>query len=225
MRLKTKGVIIRAQTHRFNSISSSYDDQIVPKMTDSMPDVYCLSGEGRYYVCETGSKFVGCCKRSPCYTGCNEEDLLPSYFKASEYGKFPDLVCKSGKFYTCQNAVRDGYSGCCRVDPCQEESGTGCPPEHVAGAYLPNDTHKAEYYLTLNATSTPRHLNSTDRADTPQRLAGEVVAFSHRIPPIAVAAFVALMFGVAISIAAVMPCLSRLIYSKVTWPKRGRMDR
>lgn len=194
-------------------------------MGDSIPAIYCLRGEGRYYVCEMGSRFVGCCKRNPCHTGCEDENLLPTYFNTSVYGKFPDLDCDSGLFYTCTQSKPDGYSGCCRVNACQVKDGTGCPPEDVSGAYLPDNPEDASYYLELNVTSRPRRLNSTHLSEPTKPLAREATAISRHIPAFTIAAFVVLMLGVAISIAAVMPCLSRLIRSKMTWRKASASDK
>lgn len=42
-----------------------YDDETLPHMGDSIPAIYCLRGEGRYYVCEMGSSLWDVAKETP----------------------------------------------------------------------------------------------------------------------------------------------------------------
>lgn len=99
---------------------------------------------GQWYVCETGSRFVGCCGNDPCNFGCKQGDLKPASFNPALHGLFPDLLCSAAAFYTC-NATSPPFMGCCKSNPCR--GGRGCPTLDLAAAYLStNEAEACQFY-------------------------------------------------------------------------------
>ena len=93
---------------------------------------------GQWYVCDAGSRFVGCCNNDPCSLGCKQGNLKPASFNPAFYSLFPDILCDSASFYTCQNASPP-FLGCCKSDPCNR----GCPTVDLVAAYLPDNERTA----------------------------------------------------------------------------------
>ena len=89
---------------------------------------------GQWYVCDSGSKFVGCCSNEPCSFGCRQGNLKPASFDPAYYGTFPDLECNSGNWYTC-SGTNPPFMGCCESDPCNR----GCPTEDLAAGWVGNN--------------------------------------------------------------------------------------
>jgi hypothetical protein len=86
------------------------------------------------YVCETGTRFFGCCNNDPCRLGCKQGDLEPTSFNPAAWSTFPDLECSSGQFWTCRD-TSPPFMGCCRTNPCS----LGCPIEDLSSAFLGNN--------------------------------------------------------------------------------------
>ena len=124
----------------------------------------CPSG-GQWYACESGSKFVGCCGNQPCEDGCKAGNLQPASFDKSFFGKFPDMGCDAGKFWTC-NATTPPFLGCCKIDPCKAN---GCPSESLAGAHLlDNEGLACKYYSSgCQSTSSLTSSSSTSSRSSP----------------------------------------------------------
>lgn len=117
-------------------------------MTTS-PDMSCPSG-GQFYACGDGSRFVGCCQSNPCgSTGCAAGNLKPASFDPASWGQIPDQRCNAGLFYTC-SATNPPFWGCCQSNPCS--SGSGCPADDLAGAFLSANPSDAQVFLGLNGT-------------------------------------------------------------------------
>ena len=84
----------------------------------------CAVGGGTCFACETGQRFVGCCKRNPSQDTCEQEDRLPVSFAPQSYSTFADPRCNSNgsQPYTC-NYTTSTFLGCCQVDACTNNNG------------------------------------------------------------------------------------------------------
>jgi hypothetical protein len=121
------------------------------------PIVYCPRDGSKYYACENGPRFVGCCKLNPCEDGCPEEYLGPMVFQADKMGEFPDLSCdRESNFFSCgfpfgASDELQGYLGCCKSNPCANE---GCPQKDVVPAFMER-REQLGFYGNLSAPILP----------------------------------------------------------------------
>lgn len=169
--------------------------------------ISCLLGEGRWYLCETGSRFVGCCRRQPCETGCQDEDLLPTIWDTSAGGSFPDLECDSGQFYTCTTTWPNPFLGCCKENPCRKDPSGGCPYGNLTAARLPDNRAKVEALLKFVADFQPRQFNHTSISKPAETPAEVSPASSYGVPPVVVVGMVALLLATIFAIASILPFL------------------
>ncbi|CAO2647789.1 Nn.00g087110.m01.CDS01 [Neocucurbitaria sp. VM-36] len=90
----------------------------------------CANG-GDWYICLTGTKFVGCCAVNPCTEICPTHAIHPISFDPSLYGKIPDFTCGNGTdAFMCSRGQT--FLGCCKTNPCV----TGeCPVGHLLPAF------------------------------------------------------------------------------------------
>lgn len=110
---------------------------------------FCPQG-GTWFVCPSGSRFLGCCTSDPCQNGCPENDLKVASFNSTDYGLFANQECVAGQFYTCEK-TNPPFIGCCTINPCD----TGqCPQTDLVPALLSNDPAKAADFLPISTTGT-----------------------------------------------------------------------
>jgi hypothetical protein len=127
-----------------------------PSIQDAKPD--CPAG-GDWYVCTTGTQFLGCCADNPCQDGCSAGDLRPASYNTTYTGKFSDQQCDAGLFYTCADTTPP-FLGCCESNPCVIGN---CPQSDLAGAFLSSNPAEAgDFTASLSTTSA----TSTARAST-----------------------------------------------------------
>ncbi|KAH7383745.1 hypothetical protein BKA66DRAFT_441269 [Pyrenochaeta sp. MPI-SDFR-AT-0127] len=108
-------------------------------------DFFCPAG-GKWYACETGTTFVGCCTSDPCKNGCFGDSLRPAGVSPSIYTKYPGGTCGGNTdFWTCMNGPT--FWGCCNSDPCKN-NGT-CTVGHLEPAFM-NRTDQFDYFRALN---------------------------------------------------------------------------
>ena len=108
----------------------------------------CPQG-GSWFVCSSGSRFLGCCESNPCQNGCPENNLKAASFNTTDYGQFANQECVTGQFYTC-NKTNPPFLGCCTSNPCDAGQ---CPQTDLAPAFLSNDPAVAADFLS-STTST-----------------------------------------------------------------------
>lgn len=111
--------------------------------TSSLPPFgfSCPAG-GKWYACNGGSNFVGCCGTDPCSTNCAQGSLYPASFNPTYHGKFSDASCPSGSnFWTC-TGTSPVFMGCCKTDPCKAGQ---CAGDGLVPAFLGNDFQKQQY--------------------------------------------------------------------------------
>jgi len=160
---------------------------------------YCASGGGKWYACDSGTRFTGCCRRDPCETGCSPDNRLPAYFYPDRYEMLPDLECSEGEYFICsQNA----FFGCCRSNACamSGESG-GCPVADLGIIILSSKPTTAQYYI-------PENYNQTLDISSLSPQSGN--AISSTLSPSGAAAILHNSFPKAISIALVIVLLATL---------------
>jgi hypothetical protein len=106
--------------------------------------VTCPRDGSRWYACNSGSRFVGCCKLDPCRYGCDRDYVGAARFQKGIDGQVPDATCHEGSFYMCSNPSPSiaSYWGCCKSNPC---STSGCPVEDVGQAYLDGPEQQSFY--------------------------------------------------------------------------------
>lgn len=134
-----------------------------PSVQDAKPS--CPKG-GEWFVCTTGSRFVGCCTdtKDPCDGGCPSGSLRPASYNTTYEGDFADQKCSAGSlFYTCAK-TNPPFLGCCKSNPCTSKSGN-CPLNDLGAALLSdNATAAADFTATLLppiATTTASMTSST----------------------------------------------------------------
>ena len=122
----------------------------------------CPKG-GKFYACESGTNFVGCCNAEPCQRGCSDGNLVLTSFNPAAYGTFPDQQCPQGsRWYTCAY-TEPPFMGCCKSNPC----GKGCPEGDLTAGFLDSNPRVAAPFLSSNnATSTASEPSSTSASST-----------------------------------------------------------
>ncbi|KAH9870691.1 hypothetical protein IAQ61_006169 [Plenodomus lingam] len=113
--------------------------------------VFCPRDGSIWYACDSGSRFVGCCKLKPCETGCAEGYISPALMAADDTGQLPDPACPIGaNSYTC--SIRGlAFFGCCASNACNPG---GCPPSDVRSAFL-EQPHELETFLRASQPPLP----------------------------------------------------------------------
>jgi hypothetical protein len=106
--------------------------------------VSCPRDGSRWYACDSGSRFVGCCKLDPCRHGCDKAYVGAARLRKDISNRVPDVSCHDGLFYTCFNPSSSiaGYWGCCKSNPCGE---SGCPIEDIGQAYMDRPEQQSFY--------------------------------------------------------------------------------
>ncbi|TLS31458.1 hypothetical protein PpBr36_03479 [Pyricularia pennisetigena] len=121
----------------------------------------CPAG-GKFYVCETGSEFIGCCASDPCnLTGCPRSDLRTSSFSPDEYSSLPAQECedRNSLWYTCAFNVPP-FMGCCKTNPCADPR-TSCPTSRLGAAKLSSHSSFRERFLHPSPRSSDAKPTST----------------------------------------------------------------
>jgi hypothetical protein len=98
--------------------------------------VTCPRDGSRWYACDSGSRFVGCCKLDPCKHGCDKNYIGAARFSADSFEQIQDAGCPDqANFYLCSNSVYgiSSYWGCCKSNPC---GAFGCPVGDAEPAYM-----------------------------------------------------------------------------------------
>jgi hypothetical protein len=111
----------------------------------------CSSG-AQWYACPDGSKsrFVGCCAKDPCSTGCAQGSIKPVAFDVGMNFTFPDASCGTGSaFYSCTGGKT--FWGCCKLDPCAHEQ--ECPTGDLTPAFMDLNEQFLAYVGESNTTS------------------------------------------------------------------------
>lgn len=172
-------------------------------MADESPSIYCLRGEGSWYACEAGPRFVGCCRHRPCQSGCRDEDVLPVYLNSVYNGTFPDLECDGGQFYSCTAVHSGGFIGCCKSNPCL---GTrmGCDYSDMSPAHLPNNTKKRDFYLNVTSFAQEHPVHALDPTLPPTIAKASSTTTTGR-PTAAIAGYAVMSLAVLLLIASVFP--------------------
>lgn len=125
-------------------------------MTTSTPSFYptCPNSTNTFYVCDFGSRFLGCCDFDSTAHVCNDgcANVLPASFEAQYYNDVTKNDCSDGsEWYTCEFTTPT-FFGCCRSNAC--DSDNGCPSENLTSAILSTDaTAKAPWYPIASETS------------------------------------------------------------------------
>ena len=137
-------------------------------MSEDLPPRFfkpsCPSG-GNFYACETGTRFVGCCRRQPCDSvGCTAGTLEPASFGGKFHGLFPDQQCSSGLWYTC-NGTAPPFMGCCESNPCAK----GCPAADLAPGFLDSNPLVAAPFLSTAKASASLKPNSRSISSSASR--------------------------------------------------------
>jgi hypothetical protein len=107
-------------------------------MASGLPNeaVTCPRDGSRWYACDSGSRFVGCCKLDPCKHGCDKDYIGAASFSANSFEQIPDAACPvAASFFMCSKSLASvsSYWGCCKSIPC---GGSGCPVGDVSPAYM-----------------------------------------------------------------------------------------
>jgi hypothetical protein len=122
----------------------------------------------KWYVCTSGTKFVGCCNNEPCTLGCKDGNIEPASFNPSFYGQFPDLSCETGsRFYTCQ-APSPTYPfwGCCKINPCNGGCSGNLTPASLTGNQALDCQYNAGGCDATSSSSTSSAAASTSISTT-----------------------------------------------------------
>lgn len=136
-------------------------------------------------MCETGTKFVGCCMADPCTNGCHGDSLRPAGRSTALDSQSPGGSCGGQTpFWTCEQAPTFWYDhparlastfffnitliflanssrGCCNEDPCMNNS--TCPEGKLEPTYW-DRPDQYEYFKDLNvllSSTAPRSTSST----------------------------------------------------------------
>lgn len=122
-------------------------------MANALPpdaSVYCPRDGSKWFVCESGSKFVGCCKLNPCERGCEAESLGAALMDVQAHGNVMDGFCLGDtKFYSCVDNttkadVIKSFWGCCKINPCHT-SALSCPSQYLRAAYRDSQNQFSQY--------------------------------------------------------------------------------
>ncbi|KAF2821369.1 hypothetical protein CC86DRAFT_470601 [Ophiobolus disseminans] len=116
----------------------------------SASSISCPRDGSKWYVCDTGSMFVGCCKLNPCKYGCDSEFVGSVVLTKEAFGRLPNASCSvAAEFHTCDitSAKTTFYWGCCKVNPCS--LGTGCPQAENRGAFIDSLTKLKIFQNTI----------------------------------------------------------------------------
>ncbi|KAL2057524.1 hypothetical protein ABVK25_001908 [Lepraria finkii] len=125
-------------------------------MTTSTPSFYptCPNSTNTFYVCDFGSRFLGCCDFDSTAHVCNDgcANVLPASFEAQYYNDVTKNDCSDGsEWYACEFTTPT-FFGCCRSNAC--DSDNGCPSENLTSAMLSTDAAaKAPWYPIASETS------------------------------------------------------------------------
>ncbi|KAJ4991379.1 hypothetical protein SVAN01_03026 [Stagonosporopsis vannaccii] len=111
------------------------------------------------YMCETGTRFVGCCLAEPCTNGCHGNTLRPAGRSMALDSQSPGGSCGGQTpFWTCGQAPT--FWGCCNEDPCMNNS--TCPDGKLEPTYW-DRPDQYEYFKDLNillSSTAPRPTSS-----------------------------------------------------------------
>jgi hypothetical protein len=139
-----------------------------PKAMASDPSnatVTCPRDGSRWYACDSGSRFVGCCKLDPCKHGCDKNYIGAASFSASSFEQIPEAGCPvAASFYMCSklSASISSYWGCCKSMAC---GGFGCPVGDVSPAYV-DRPEQFKFYSSMHEQLPVRNTSDT-WVDTP----------------------------------------------------------
>ncbi|KAH6643814.1 hypothetical protein C7974DRAFT_7055 [Boeremia exigua] len=125
-------------------------------------EFFCPAG-GTWYMCETGTKFVGCCIADPCTNGCIGNSLRPAGRSTALDSQSPGGSCGGQTpFWTCGQAPT--FWGCCNENPCMNNS--TCPEGKLEPTFW-DRPDQYEYFKDLNIL-----LSSTAPRSTSTSLSG-----------------------------------------------------
>ncbi|KAL8769057.1 MAG: hypothetical protein Q9209_004843 [Squamulea sp. 1 TL-2023] len=130
----------------------------------------CPQG-GSWTVCESGSRFVGCCLNASaaCVNGCSDEDLKPASFLKERYLDVTASLCPGGShWYTCAT-ITPTFMGCCVSNPCAQK---GCPRSDLRAAVLSPFEEESGPYTAIPGPST----TNTSSSSQPSSLASSTVS-------------------------------------------------
>jgi hypothetical protein len=111
--------------------------------------VTCPRDGSRWYACDSGPRFVGCCKLDPCKHGCDKNYIGAASFSARSFEQIPDAECPAAaNFYMCSklSASISSYWGCCKSTPC---GGFGCPAGDASPAYV-DQPEQFKFYSSMH---------------------------------------------------------------------------
>jgi len=116
----------------------------------SFYDFHCQA-EAKWYACDKGSRFVGCCTTDPCSKGCAQGNIRPGAYNITHYGEWPDASCGTAStFYSC--SAGPSFWGCCKSNPCAATPPAICPQEDLVPAFMDRPEQFEAY---VDASSTP----------------------------------------------------------------------
>jgi hypothetical protein len=141
-------------------------------------NITCPRDGSKWYICGSGSLFVGCCRLNPCKYGCGEGYVGSVLLTEDAYRTLPSAQCSSGsRFYSCNLSSRNityygdqtYYWGCCKSNACQAQTASGCPLSDVGMPTLRSVEQLAQYLLVEQQDSTILNV-SVKLADAPPNL-------------------------------------------------------
>lgn len=99
----------------------------------------CPSGK-RFYACDYGTRFLGCCTEEGvdiCVNGCRIDFVEAATFNQQYYGNLTRNDCNTtvvaAEWYTCKD-TSPPFIGCCSTDACMPSE--GCPQDQLVPAQL-----------------------------------------------------------------------------------------
>ncbi len=99
----------------------------------------CPSGK-RFYACDYGTRFLGCCTEEGvdiCVNGCRIDFVEAANFNQQYYGNLTRNDCNTtvaaGDWYTCKD-TSPPFLGCCASNACMSQG--GCPQDQLVPAQI-----------------------------------------------------------------------------------------
>jgi hypothetical protein len=108
------------------------DDNSYSKYSNEL--FWCPQG-GDFFVCKTGTRFVGCCSNpNVCDSGCFGDSLFPMAYRSAFNGKIPGLTCEGDTVFWSSDRIENSFYGCCNSDPFQNKPPL-CPAEDLKPSF------------------------------------------------------------------------------------------
>jgi hypothetical protein len=86
------------------------------KATAVSSDLWQQHADHHRYMCEAGTKFVGCCMADPCTNGCHGDSLRPAGRSTALDSQSPGGSCGGQTpFWTCEQAPTFWYDQLARL--------------------------------------------------------------------------------------------------------------